>query len=286
MSVVRLCIRMAAVLAVKEKVWAGVQVYDTRNAPLQEAVRSTDMPWVSIFTDKDEAQISGLDVNGGTRRLALVAEIGIAGAVSADEATGPGVAIPASDAGYERAIDLMEMQVRSALFNDPAGPWGELFRKMVMAVKSTDAERSGEGERGARWAARFIVFVCDTISEPLPGIPMAADNPIREFLDAIKSTNIDGLSAVATLIEQEIIADTLPNWLQARALLGITEAGARGIGIAPPYPTPDTDVTTSRIGFDPSQDRIEADDVDKEVNPVALPGDHPVIIIRGDENPL
>ncbi|KRQ99275.1 hypothetical protein [Bradyrhizobium valentinum] len=283
MSVVRLCIRMAAVLALRERTWAGTLVYDTRNLPLSEAMTEhQDAPWLSVYTDRDEQEgVTGRDVNAADRQLHLVVEMGIAGKVPQADG-GPAVEIPASDAGYERAIDLIEMQVRRALFHDPLNPWGEFVRKMVMSIRSTDAERTGEGERGARWAARFIVFNCDTIAEPQPGIPMAPDHPVAEFLAAIRAADIEGLATVATLIEQEIIGAPLPSWQQAQSMLGLTEQGTRGIGVAPPYATPATEVTTEVIGTTPGSDKFRDTDVDKQVGR-DLPEEGGPIIIVGTE---
>ena len=284
MSLVRSCIRIAAVMALQGRTWAEATVYDSRNTPLDEAMRQENRPFITVFTDTDKKTVTGMDVNCADRELSVVFEIGIAGPVAKQEEGGPAVAIPATDRAFERAIDVLEWQVERALFHDPSNPWGELFRQLVTEVSEAEAARAGEAERGVRWAARYVSYQCDTIADPVSGKPLDDDHPVKRFIAMAKATTKPELIDAADLIEAQISGAAVPSWRQAQATLGLTEQGVRGIGIGPPYATPDTLTKVALVGFEPQGDRFTLVNVDERLNALDLPDDGAPVIVPEEEN--
>src|SRR5262245_50449168 len=123
--IVRAALRIAAVMAVAEHVWAGVRVNDTILAPLDEPIQADPTPFVTVFTGLDESTIEGRDVWAADRSLALVFEFGITSGMQRNAEGGPAVAIPdESDSAWERALDLLERRIDAALFGNPRSAWG------------------------------------------------------------------------------------------------------------------------------------------------------------------
>lgn len=285
--IVRTCIRIAAVMALRQSTWAGERVYDSNNAPLSEAVDRNSLPFIVVFTDEDDNDIEGRDMLSAQRRdLKLTIEFGIASPVP-QTTGGPNVEIPATDDAYERALDMLEYQIVTQLFNRPLNPWGELVRELVPVVHKVTSYRAGEAERGVRWAARQRMMMVDTVGEPIPGVVLAEGHPVAKFL-ALAKVNTDlKISGVAELIEGLLATADAPSWRQAQATLGFTNEEVRGIGIAPPYDTPDSEVLTSQIEFAQSEEHSTVDNVGERVNTIEFEVDGKVVVIpAATENPV
>lgn len=279
--IVRSCIRIAAVMALRNSTWADERVYDSENTPLSEAVKSANAPFVVVYTEDVDDTIEGSDMlSPEKRQMKLVVELGIAGMIPQTDG-GSVVEIPVTDDALERAVDMLEYQVASHLFHTPLNPWGELLRQFCPVVHSVASVRAGEAERGVRWAARQRTMIVDTIGDPVPGVILSNNHAISKFIAMAKNDEDMALGNVATLIESMISTVNAPTWRQAQAALGLTEEGVRGIGIAPPYATPDDEVDLKKVMFE--QDHGEhstADNVNDWVNPVdiGVPPKEPPII--------
>jgi hypothetical protein len=233
MSIVRACLRIAAVMAVREAGWPGTRVSDTSNAPLGEAVQKNPAPFVSVFTELDEMTIEGRDIYAGDRRLTLAFEFGLAGPVKQAKG-GPAVAIHEADSPYERAVDLLESRIDAAFIGDPRGPWGEICRGLCTNIHETRSQRAGDTSKGVRWAARQKIFVVNTVADPVPGQMLDEGTAIMKFLAlATDNPNAD-VAELATLIRAELAAAPDIVWRQVQAMLGLTIDEVRGIGVAPP----------------------------------------------------
>jgi hypothetical protein len=277
--IVRSCVRIAAVMAIRGNTWADDRVYDSNNTPLAEALRQEPAPFVSIFTDDDEGKVDGRDVlHVDSHELKLTVEFGIAGPFEKDEGD-KSIVIPATDDAFERVVDVLERQIACALFHDPKNSWGEIFRGLVIACSKTASKRAGEAERGARWAARQRVFTVETVSDPTPGAPIGGDHPIAAFIAACRADSDTGLDGVADMIEALIGDAAAPTWRQAQAMLGLMDAEVRGIGLAPPYPMPDDETPAELIGFTPGDDEFTDENVAVVINPDDLPRDKDLIVL-------
>ena len=231
MSIVRSCLRLATVAALRDLTWAEARVYDSDFTPLDQAILQTPSPYVVVFTDDDtRSNIEGRAEFTGNRKTVLVIEMGIAAATTM---TAPGekqqVVIPATDASYELAIDMLEHQVIAALLHNPEGRWSELFRSMVMSISAIESHREGEAARSARYAARQLVISVDPIADPTPGVVLVAGHPILDFVTFARTAPASiGISASVELIMQSLPKTNAVPWRQAQARLGLTAMEARG----------------------------------------------------------
>lgn len=226
MSLIRPVLRMCAVGALMNSTWAEGRVYDSDNTPLAEVLAGDTKPYIVVFTDDDlRPDVIGRDVFGATRNLTLILEFGVAAAIDG------AVQIPATDAGMEATIDILETQAMAAMLEEPRNPWGELVRRMILRVVRMQSKRGGSAERGSRWAARQVTLVCDVISDPAPGEVMAEGHAVRDFV-----TLAEGMSPMlpaAQIIISLLNNSPAPEWRQIQAKLTLTKAGVQGIGEAP-----------------------------------------------------
>jgi hypothetical protein len=236
MSIIRPILRMCAVAALRERTLAEGRVFDSDNTPLAEAlIREPEeaKPYITVYTDEDTRPgVSGRDIYAAERNLSLVLEIGAASAVVTGK-LGVMLQIPATDAGLELSVDIVESQALAALVGDPESRWGELFRRMVLRIERVQGQRGGSAEHGSRWAARQIILICDVIADAPPGVPQPA--VVRDFLAAARAAPSElGLAGAAEIIERALDPTMALTWRQAQAWLGLTEQGVRATGIAPP----------------------------------------------------
>ena len=236
MSIIRPILRMCAVAALRERTLAERRVFDSDNTPLADALAQEPeqaKPYITVYTDEDiRPGVSGRDIYAAERNLSLVLEIGAASAV-VTEKDGVILQIPATDAGLELSVDIVESQALAALVGDPQSRWGELFRRMVLRIERVQGQRGGSAERGSRWAARQIILMCDVIADTPPGVPQPA--VVRDFLAAARAAPLElGLAGAAEIIEGALDPSAALSWRQAQAWLGLTEQGVRTTGVAPP----------------------------------------------------
>lgn len=230
MSLVRPVVRMCTVLALKNNTIAEDRVYDSDNTPLADALTLQAKPYITVYTDEDnKLDINNMDLMSNARNLSLVIEFGVASAV-ATENSGVQVKIPATDEGMEVSVDYLETQIMSALL-DPHNEWSEIWRNLVMKVVTIRSPRGGSADRSARWAARQLLMVCDTVSDQPPGVVVDDNHPLKRFV-ALAGQQSPPLPA-ANLIGNFLNATAAPEWRQVQAWLGLTKEGIEAIGQAP-----------------------------------------------------
>jgi hypothetical protein len=226
---------MCAVAAVRNNTWAEGRCYDSDNTPLLDAILNEAKPYVTIFTDEDLiTDMYGRDLYTANHRLSLVFEFGVASATQVEN-KGAALNIPQTDQAMEALIDILEGQIIAAVVTDPNSPFGEILRQMINSFMRVPSIRGGSQEKGTRWAARQLTLVCDTISSPAPGVKLDSYHPISQFIALARSTEYLslGMKEAADLIEKVLNETAAPDWRQAQAWLGLTNAGIQGTGIAP-----------------------------------------------------
>ncbi|MDC7784771.1 hypothetical protein PQJ75_00700 [Rhodoplanes sp. TEM] len=231
--ILRACIRLAAVLALRNQTWAGARVYDSNNMPLPSALKEMPAPFIAVFTERDQRKVEGgRAVAPAERELSVTIEFGLASKVE-QKTGGPAIEIPSSDSSFELALDVIENQVIKALVTGPTNEWGEFWKAFCTSITRTTGERAGEAERGARWAARQLTLIVDTIADPAPGVPLGADHPVTLFLARLRQMTDEPTAAkYADLISSELSATSAPEWEQAAALLGLTGREAQSLGMS------------------------------------------------------
>jgi hypothetical protein len=252
---IRLVVRMCAVAALRDKTWAADRVYDSDNTPLVDKLTAEIKPYMTVFTDTDNRmEVDGMDVYSTQRNLSLVVELGLASATVVEKGDKT-ISIPQTDQAMEAFIDLLEMQVMSALIGDPNSKWGDLFKQLVTKVLRMPSRRGGSSDKGTRWAARQLTLVCQPIGDPIPGLVLSNAHPIKQFIALARADDQEGLNlaVAADLIENALETAGNPDYQKAQAWLGLSLRGVQSLGIAP---LPAGDLNS--VGFEEGE--VEPDD--------------------------
>lgn len=161
MSLNRLALRIATVLALKGRTHAGGAVFDSRNATIDELVRDEVVPVISVYTDED--------MPGDERQVSLVIEC----AVSVLQAKGddePQLWTPTTDPMLELNLDLMEAEIADALAA-PDNETVDIWRTLVPDIVKISSQRGVFGvETEQRLAARqrlMMVRLLDDTQGPI-----------------------------------------------------------------------------------------------------------------------
>jgi hypothetical protein len=161
MSLNRLALRIATVLALKGRTHAGDAVFDSRNATIDELVRDEAVPVISVYTDED--------MPGDERQVSLVIEC----AVSVLQAKGddePQLWTPTTDPMLELNLDLMEAEITDALA-DPDNEASDIWRTLVPDIVKISSQRGVFGvETEQRLAARQRLMTVRLLADSTGGI--------------------------------------------------------------------------------------------------------------------
>lgn len=164
MSLSRLALRIVTVAALRGRTWAGDAVRDSAIPPLDVAARDERRPFLSVYTDDGQTAPRNGDLLSGLSSFALVIE----SAVTAQMEPGGDWAIPATDAGMEVSLDLLDRQIRRVLM-DPDDPWSRLWRAVVVDVENVRSMRGASNDQGLRFAGRQIEIQVRALADPPPG---------------------------------------------------------------------------------------------------------------------
>lgn len=269
MSIIRPCLRLATVAALRDRTWCETRVLDSDNSPLAEALMVANAPYIVVYSDDDDREnIEGFDLAGTKRGLLLVIEFAIAGAINPTEG-GTTIRIPATDAAFELALDVIETQITNALLHDPTSAWGEMWRELAVNTDKVSSKRGGSAEQGARWAARQLLLLIDTDADPPAGVLVREDHPIRKFIAMARAAPELNIAGAVDIIEAALPTVEAPTWRQAQAWLGLTEGAVRGIGLAPPVEAGPQEWESKIAGLGTAKDGM----VDKDGVTVRV-GDH------------
>ena len=272
MSIVRAVLRQCVVAALRENTWADTRVYDSDSRPLIEALTIGDKakPYIVVFTDTDNMTDVTDGLYSSTRQLQLTLEMGVAAAVRVATETDPALQFPYTDEAMELLLDVMETQALAAIHGDPRSEWGEIARQLILKIHRVNSPRGGRTEKGMRYAARQVTLVLDVVSDPPPGVILAATHPIKQFIDLAQLKNTAGIGDAAEIINSVLESTAYPSWQQAQAWLGLTKRAVRGIGIAPlavtsngttPWATEMGESATEENGEPPETEKISMEDI-------------------------
>lgn len=163
MSLYRIALRAATVMALKGQTMAGDNVFDSRNDPLEEIAAETPVPVIAVYTDEDM-------VTETSREVGLVIEftVNVRATVDGEEA----VWVPKTDDGLELTLDFINQEIRDAL-EAGASPAAAIWQTLVTDVKD-DTSRRGilDPEEKTRLAARQIMYRVRLLRDPKAGGPV------------------------------------------------------------------------------------------------------------------
>lgn len=233
MSLCRLALRHCAVKALTGQTIVGANVTDSDFGALDltpdgqlQIEEGRDRPFVLVYTDESratETDIRSLRQNG---ELDFVIEYGVASAMTdIDPQTGEsviaGVNIPATDANFEAALDLMDRQVLSVLAGGTG--WAELWRGLSNGVTKIERRRRASADEGIRIAARQTRITLSALPDPVPGQALADTSIWARFLAAIDGDPVEEMV-------HAMMGQVQPEWGAIVAGRGMTAGEARAMG--------------------------------------------------------
>ena len=226
MSLVALAARLSLWKALQNATFAENRVYDSAITPIDLKSIEEKNPIIILSTDDDVSEVEGFNLLGGKREMDIIVEMAVSSAVETKD--GQEIVIPHTDAGLEMTLNLMQRQVyRVLLASDD--PFAVFFKGFIWKISKIQARRGADSEKGEKFAARQIIFTCDTLDEPAFGQP-----PAGIWADFILALKADAqLSQIGALIESELTGEVLPSWQEAKAQLGVNRQGLFALGLAP-----------------------------------------------------
>jgi hypothetical protein len=229
MSLAVAAIKIAALRSLRGRTSAGQAVFDSAVEPF-DALRDNGAPVVVIYCDSGRRDVQGRDLFSARQVIDLAFDMFVAQAVTVD-AGETEIRIPASDEGNEIYLRSLAYEVEKVLLSEQS-TWPELFRGLWFRASDRDLcewDRGAIADKGRRQALLRAIYKVETIADPTPGA-----EPEGVWADLLAAMEADEeLSDLARYWRQLIAGTIVPEWRQAQAVLGLTLAGIRGIGIAP-----------------------------------------------------
>jgi len=250
MSLVRIALRIAGVLAMKDRTDVGPNVLNSQFGALDVGADNTirtdqQKPFLSLYTDGARAgdganlpETTTIDVrslmpNGLTD---LVIEAGITAAMVqsdpvTDEDVVTGLGVPATDENLETQLDIILRQAGNAL-TDPDNEWAQIFCSLIIRFVRFERVRAGSAE-GQRAAAHQMRITAELIDDPLFGEPLDPEEPMARFLaKAAAVENDENLAAIANKIAG-LVGGNDPAWLSLQRRHGLTREELLALGRGP-----------------------------------------------------
>jgi hypothetical protein len=229
MSLAVAAIKIAAVRSLKGRTSVDDAVFDSAVEPF-DALRDQGAPVIVISCDTGKRDVEGRDLFGASQVIDLSVDMFVAQAVTVD-AGATEIRIPASDEGNEIYLRSLAYEVEKVLLADQSA-WPELFRRLWFRAPNQDFsewDRGAIADKGRRQALLRSIYKVETVADPIPGA-----EPEGVWHDLLTAMEADPeLSDLSRYWRQLIAGTSVPDWQQAQAALGLTQAGIRGIGLAP-----------------------------------------------------
>lgn len=227
MSLAALAVRLATVYALRGNTLAGADVKDSPQNPLPAVLPG---PQIVVYTGRQSTAPQGTQLVGGDQKFDLSIHIHLPGSVDVTDGTRT-LKLEQSAGGVGVVYDLMWRQIVRTLMAGN-GKWSQVWRAIVIGVEDIESDPFLiESDKGLRVMARGYVMSIETLHDPGFGADLEG-TAWALLLDAMRSE--PELNALAGVVEHEMTSrNELPEWEQARAALGITDAGLAAIGLAP-----------------------------------------------------
>ena len=253
MSLLRPIIRSCALAALRDRTWAGANVFDSDLQSMAEAIQGkADKPYIVVYTDVDDRTPAAMAemYDGRARRMQLAIEMGVASAVAVPNSDEITIKFSATDEGLEWACDVMDGQVMAALWGDPDSVWGELLRRFAPRVTKVPSRRGGQGS-GIKFAARRTVYELQTIVDLAPGVVPVDAHPVYDFIRLGKSSLAPVNVADRARTVEKLIVESDPHsaWLVAAAYIGGSRQSVKNInpdGTPPPWGEPGVEINVEQ----------------------------------------
>lgn len=221
-----LAVRLATVRALRGRTLCGDKVHDTVIEALDQFRDADRSPFISVYTDKDFAEVDGRDLTQRARTLELTLELAVGDRVVLKDGQEE-IVIPNTDAGLEASLDILERQVLGTL-TAGVGVWQDLWRTLVTRIASYETQSGASTDSGVRFAARQITLIVDTLSDP-PFGEIDKSGIWHDFLAALEADA--SAVSIADGIRSAIIGDEEGMTRTVAGLLGVNKGIADMLGL-------------------------------------------------------
>lgn len=224
-----MCLRIATTQALAGRTFAEERVQDSSIVNLESAIMNAPKTVILVYTDDTEFVPTGKEVWGGSGTTNLVLIVAVAGAQKLQDGSTE-FTFPPSDKATEISLDIAERQIQAALM-DPDSVWAQRWRGIVTAVTKWSSKRGASTKEGQRFAARQIIIECETVHDPIPGVPVVGE--WATFLEVLAAEEDGDLAGLAAPIQALMEKPTMVDWKRNMAEQGLDRQALAGIGLAP-----------------------------------------------------
>lgn len=242
MSLVRLAARIAAVNALRGRLFEGVEVLDSQIGAID--VRSDgsleigqEKRFVAVYTQGGVASLSGFGVrelhNGGSCEFIFEAGITATMAVRDEETKERAVleGIPVTDEMFEFYLDLIERRILDVL-SDPDNAWADVWRGLCTSVVRIERARVDAAQQ-VRLAGHQLKLVCEIVDDPVIGLPLEKGGGFERFMEMLERENSPDMVARASYI-RSILGDLeASEWVARQREMGLTGAENDALSLRP-----------------------------------------------------
>jgi len=254
MSLVRIALRMATVMALKGRTLSQDNVLDSEIGVLSEDDQGLNINlrrkgrFIAVYTDDAEARPDEQRVFHDNGLVNLCIEYGVTDTMveEVDDPDHPGrkmkvilPGIPHADRMHEFYLDLLGRQIRSVL-SDGQNEAAEVLRMLILRVVKVTCERAGSDRKNERVAAQKLTFTVEALQDPQFSADVPQAGPMGRFLALLEAGDPDDRK-LAALMRAEI-PDTPDDVDANRARLGLTWAELLELGLG--Y-IPDADIDSA-----------------------------------------
>ncbi len=228
MSLIGLALRICTVKALMNRTLAQHRVFDSSIAPLDMKVAEEAGPLIVVYTDDEDLTVESKDMLMGQRDLSLVIHFAVASKFEVNDGS-VSLEMPHTDEGLEAALDFLRHDIVTVL-QCGGNDWSELWRELVVSIKSLAVRRGASAAKGLRFAGRELVIHLDTLADPSPS---SVARPFFTSLVALFRTDPD-LEGIADLLEDRMKpGPALTDWQVIKSQLGLTQFGVTAMGVGP-----------------------------------------------------
>ncbi len=234
MSLNRMALRIATVLALRGNTAAGMRVWDSRIGEIDELARDQAEPFIIVHVDDEDATSDGPALRKGQRRVTLVIEAAI-GILRSDAGAGWQLMTPETDAQLELALDALETQIFDAL-QAVESEARELWAQLALTVHSISIRRGSwsEEDRSRRYAARLIEMQIGIPRDAQPGTTAPGEmTPLLAQLVVLmeQQPDMQQLAGAVRDLAGRVSGGTRRGRLAA--LIGASKAAAEAMQLSP-----------------------------------------------------
>jgi len=246
MSLIRIALRMATVMALKGNTLAEDNVLDSEIGVLTEDLQGLKVKvkkgrFIAVYTDEAEAKPDELRMFHDNGLVNLCLEYGVTDTMieEVEDPDDPAKkirqvipGIPHADRIHEFYLDLLGRQIRTNL-SDSQSAAAEVLRGLISRVVNIKIERAGSQRERERVAAQKITFTVEALRDPQFTGDLPAGAPFLNFLAMLDAGGVDDQKLADLMRDQ--IPDAPGDIEASRERIGLTldELNSLGLGYIP-----------------------------------------------------